>query len=161
MDAWLAIASKREVRAYAATPVPDEIVSRILDAGRLSGSSRNTQQWEFVVVESARAELAAAVYAPDNVLGATLVVAIVGGAFGMDVGRCAQNMMLAAWNDGVGSCPNGVADADAATRICGGEVKAILSFGYPEKPRDPQSRTAEEWSAKANRKSLDELVRRV
>ena len=161
MDAWLAIASKREVRAYAGTPVPDEIVSRILDAGRLSGSSRNTQQWEFVVVESARAELAAAVYAPDNVLGATLVVAIVGGAFGMDVGRCAQNMMLAAWNDGVGSCPNGVADADAATRICGGEVKAILSFGYPEKPRDPQSRTAEEWSAKANRKPLDELVRKV
>ena len=161
MDAWLAIASKREVRAYAATPIPDEIVTRILDAGRLSGSSRNTQQWEFVVVESARAELAAAVYAPDNVLGATLVVAIVGSAFGMDVGRCAQNMMLAAWNDGVGSCPNGVADAEAATRICGGEVKAILSFGYPEKPRDPQSRTAEEWSAKANRKSLDELVRRV
>ena len=161
MDAWLAIASKREVRAYAATPIPDEIVSRILDAGRLAGSSRNTQQWEFVVVESARAELAAAVYAPDNVLGATLVVAIVGGAFGMDVGRCAQNMMLAAWNDDVGSCPNGVADAEAATRICGGEVKAILSFGYPEKPRDPQSRTAEEWSAKANRKSLDELVRRV
>ena len=161
MDAWLAVASKREVRAYADTPIPDEIVTRILDAGRLSGSSRNTQQWEFVVVESARAELAAAVYAPDNVLGATLVVAIVGGAGGMDVGRCAQNMMLAAWNDGVGSCPNGVADADAATRICGGEVKAILSFGYPEKPRDPQSRTAEEWSAKANRKSLDELVRRV
>ena len=161
MDTWLAVASKREVRAYADTPIPDEIVSRILDAGRLAGSSRNTQQWEFVVVESARAELAAAVYAPDNVLGATLVVAIVGGAFGMDVGRCAQNMMLAAWNDGVGSCPNGVADADAATRICGGEVKAILSFGYPEKPRDPQSRTAEDWSAKANRKSLDELVRRV
>ncbi len=161
MDAWLAIASKREVRAYADTPIPDEIVNRILDAGRLAGSSRNTQLWEFVVVESAREELADAVYAPGNVLGATLVVAIVGGAFGMDVGRCAQNMMLAAWNDGVGSCPNGVADAEAAARICGGEVKAILSFGYPEKPRDPQSRTVEEWSAKANRKSLDELVRRV
>lgn len=161
MDAWLAIASKREVRAYADTPIPDEIVTRILDAGRLSGSSRNTQLWEFVVVESARAELAAAVYAPDNVLGATLVVAIVGGAFGMDVGRCAQNMMLAAWNDGVGSCPNGVADAEAAARICGGEVKAILSFGYPEKPRDPQSRSAEEWSAKAKRKPLAELVRKA
>ena len=161
MDAWLAIASKREVRAYADTPVPDEIVNRILDAGRLAGSSRNTQLWEFVIVESAREELADAVYAPGNVLGATLVVAIVGGAFGMDVGRCAQNMMLAAWNDGVGSCPNGVKDAEAAARICGGEVKAILSFGYPEKPRDPQSRTVEEWSAKANRKSLDELVRRT
>jgi hypothetical protein len=35
----------------------------------------------------------------------------------------------------------------------------VLSFGYPEKPRDPQSRTAEEWSARANRKPFDEVVR--
>ena len=161
MDTWLAIASKRDVREYADTPVPEDVVTRILDAGRLSGSSRNTQQWEFVVVETARAELADAVYAPANVLGATLVVAIVGAAGGMDVGRCAQNMMLAAGNDGVASCPNGIKDPDAAARVCGGDVKSILSFGYPAKPRDPQSRSAEEWSAKANRKPLEELVRRV
>ena len=161
MDTWLAIASKRDVREYADTPVPEDVVTGILDAGRLSGSSRNTQQWEFVVVETARAELADAVYAPANVLGATLVVAIVGAAGGMDVGRCAQNMMLAAGNDGVASCPNGIKDPDAAARVCGGDVKSILSFGYPAKPRDPQSRSAEEWSAKANRKPLDELVRRV
>jgi nitroreductase len=161
VDAWLAIASKRDVREYADRPVPDEVVTRILDAGRLSGSSRNTQLWEFVVVEGARTELADAVFAPGNVLGATLVVGIVGGAGGMDVGRCAQNMMLAAWNDGVASCPNGIKDAEAAARVCGGEVKSVLSFGYPAKARDPQSRSAEEWSAKANRKSLDELVRRV
>ena len=160
MDTYLAIASRREVREYTDAPIPDDVVHRILDAGRLAGSSRNSQQWEFVVVSDKEA-MAAAVYAPGNVLGATLVVAIAGSAFPFDKGRAAQNMMLAAWNDGVGSCPNGVADADAATRICGGEVKAILSFGYPEKPRDPQSRTADEWSAKANRKSLDELVRRV
>ena len=161
MDAWLAIASKRDVREYARTPVPEDVVKRILDAGRLSGSSRNTQLWEFVVVETAQTELSDAVFAPGNVLGATLVVAIVGEAGGMDVGRCAQNMMLAAWNDGVASCPNGIKDAETAARICGGEVKSILSFGYPAKPRDPQSRSAEEWSAKANRKPLDELVRRV
>jgi hypothetical protein len=40
-------------------------------------------------------------------------------------------------------------------------VKTILSFGYPANPRDPQSRSAEEWSARAKRKPLDELVRRV
>ena len=68
-------------------------------------------------------------------------------------------MMLAAWNDGVASCPNGIKDPDAAARICGGDVKSILSFGYPAKPR--ASRSAEEWSATANRKPLDELVRRV
>lgn len=161
MDAWLAIASKRDVREYAETPVPENVVTRILDAGRLAGSSRNTQLWEFVVVESAQADLADAVYAPGNVLGATLVVAIVGEAGGMDVGRCAQNMMLAAWNEGVVSCPNGISDPETAARICGGEVKAILSLGYPAKPRDPESRSAEEWSAKAKRRPLDELVRRV
>jgi nitroreductase len=161
VDARLAIASKRDVREYADTPVPDDIVTRILDAGRLSGSARNRQQWEFVLVETKREALADAVYAPQNVLGAKLVVAIVGAAGGLDVGRCMQNMMLAAWNEGVASCPNGLKDPDAAAKLCGGEVKTILSFGYPAKPRDPESRSADDWSARANRKPLAELVRRV
>ena len=161
MDTYLAIASKRDERAYADTPVPPEVERRILDAGRVSGSSQNTQKWEFVVVADGQQELAEAVYAPQNVRFAALVVAIVGDAGGLDVGRCMQNMMLAAWNDGVVSCPNGVKEPDVAERICGGAVKAIVSFGYPASPRDPQSRSAEEWSARAKRKSLDELVRRV
>jgi nitroreductase len=161
VDTRLAIASKRDVRQYADTPVPDDVVTRILDAGRVSGSSRNTQRWEFVVVANARDALADAVYAPQNVRGAQLVVAIVGEAGSMDVGRCAQNMMLAAWNEGVVSCPNGIKDPEVAAHICGGEVKTILSFGYPANPRDPESRSADEWSAKANRTPLDELVRRV
>jgi nitroreductase len=162
MDTYLAIASKRDERAYADTPVPPEVERRILDAGRLSGSSRNTQLWEFVVVGgAAQQRLAELVFAPDNVRGAALVVAVVGEARPLDVGRCVQNMMLAAWNDGVVSCPNGVRDADAAAEICGGEVKAILSLGYPARPRDPSARVADEWSARAKRKPLDELVRRV
>ena len=159
MDTYLAIASKREVRDYAETPVPADVRDRILDAGRLSGSSRNRQMWEFVVVGGAQERLAETVYAPENVRTATLVVAIVGEAGGFDVGRCAQNMMLAATELGVGSCPNGIRDPDAAAEICGGEVKAVISFGYPAKPR--RERSAEEWSAGANRKSLDELVREV
>jgi hypothetical protein len=70
-------------------------------------------------------------------------------------------MMLAAWDRGVVSCPNGIRDQDAAAAICGGEVRMILSFGYPAKPRDPSSRSAEEWSGRAKRRPLDELVRRA
>jgi nitroreductase len=161
VDTFLAIASKRDLRAYADTPVPEEVVDRILDAGRVSGSSRNGQRWEFVLVESAKAQLAEAVYAPANVQTAALVVAIVGDAGGFDVGRCSQNMMLAAWEAGVVSCPNGVRDPDRAAELCGGEVKTILSFGYPARRRDPAARTAAEWSARAKRKPLDELVRRI
>jgi nitroreductase len=158
VDAYLAIASRREVREYTDAPIPDEIVHRILDAGRLAGSSRNSQQWEFVVVSDKEA-LADAVYVPGNVLGATLVVAIAGSAFPFDKARAAQNMMLAAWNDGVGSCPNGISDAEAAERIAGVPVGIVLTFGYPAKPRDPNSRSAEQWSTGAKRKPFDEVVR--
>ena len=162
MDPYLAIASKRDERAYADTPIPDEVRDRILDSGRLTGSSKNRQRWEFVVVSGGeQARLAEAVYAPENVASAALVVAIVGEASSFDAGRCVQNMMLGAWGDGVVSCPNGIRDADAAAAICGGEVRAILSFGYPARPHDPNGRSAEEWSARANRKPLSELVREL
>jgi nitroreductase len=162
VDTYLAIASKRDERAYAPTPIPEDVRRRILDAGRLSGSSRNSQRWEFVVVAGDdRQHLAETVYAPDNVRSAALVVAIVGDARPFDVGRCTQNMMLAAWNEGVASCPNGVRDPDAAAAVCGGDVKAVISLGYPARPRDPSRRSAEEWSERANRTPLDELTRRI
>jgi nitroreductase len=162
VDPYLAIASKRDERLYADAPISADVRGRVLDAGRLSGSSKNRQRWEFVVVSGdAKDRLAEAVYAPENLRTAALVIAIVGEASGFDAGRCAQNMMLAAWGDGVVSCPNGVRDADAAAASCGGEVRAILSFGYPARPREVAGRSAEEWSARANRKSLDELVREL
>ena len=161
MDTFLAIASKRDQRSYADRPVPPEIVERILDAGRLSGNSQNRQAWRFVVVEDAeqRERLAQAVYLPSNVRGAALVVGITGRAY--DAGRCSQNMMLAAWNEGVTSCPNGVRDAAAAADALGleeGELAIVLSLGYPARPRDPEARTAEAWSARIKRKPLAELV---
>jgi nitroreductase len=159
VDAYTAIASKRDERRYAERAIPDELVTRILDAGRLSGSSTNKQDWEFVVV-SDREAFAEVVWAPDNVRTASLVVAIVcPRAF--DVGRAAQNMMLAAWGDGIVSCPNGVRDAEAAERLIGAAPVIVLSFGYPARPRDPDSRTAEDWSRRANRKPLEEVVRSV
>jgi nitroreductase len=161
VDVYLAVASKRDQRDYADTPIPEDLVRRILDAGRLSGSSRNSQRWEFVVVETAQQQLADTVWERRNVLGAKLVVAICGEPQDRDVGRCAQNMMLCAWGEGVTSCPNGIRDPEAAARICGAEVKLVLTFGYPARPRNPESRPAEEWSARANRKPLTELVRRV
>jgi nitroreductase len=85
-------------------------------------------------------------------------VAILGTA-GLDTGRALQNMVLVAWNEGVVSCPNGMPDpAETAKALGVDEVAIVLSFGWPETPRDPERRNAEEWSARANRKPLDELV---
>ena len=163
MDTFLAITSKRDTRRYGDRPIPADVQNRIFEAGRLAGSARNRQPWRFVVVESAarRAQLAEAVYEPTNVLGAQLVVAIVGSS-GLDGGRCLQNMMLAAWNDGVGSCPNGFRDEEAARGLLDArpdqELLIGISFGYPASLRRPERRPAEAWLARARRLPLEEVV---
>lgn len=171
MDTFLTIASRREVRRYSERPILPESVQRILEAGRVSGSSANKQQWRFFVVDSAdkQERLADLVYASGNVSGAKLIVVIAmpagsGRAF-YDVGRVSQNMMLAAWNEGIGSCPNGTPDPDAVRDLLGldasEEPGIILTFGYPARPVDPASRSPEEWIARANRKPFDEVVKTV
>jgi nitroreductase len=162
MDAYLAIVSKREVRSYADRPLPEDAVRRILEAGRLAGSSRNRQQRRFVVLRD-REAVAAAVFNPANVRGAALVVAIVvagKGPLALDAGRAAQNMMLAAHSEGIGSCPNGTADAEAMARAAGladGEqVATVITFGYPR--RRARERTADEWIARADRKPFEDVV---
>ena len=171
MDAYLAVASKREVREYAPRGIEPDVERRILEAGRVAGSSKNRQTRRFVVVrdEGVREEVASCVYAANNVRGAALVVAIVVGRKGptaFDAGRAAQNMMLAGCNDGVGSCPNGIAEADRLREALGhGEdeqVATVLTFGYPAKPRrDPQSLSAEEWVRRADRKPYEEIVKEI
>jgi len=170
VDTFLAIASRRDERRYEAEPLAEDVVRRILDAGRLAGSAANRQPWTFVLPEGReRVEaLARTVFAPDNVLAAGLVVAVVvsgRGPVSFDAGRAAQNMLLAAWNEGLASCPNGLADregAHAALELGEEETPVIvLTFGRPQKPRDPRSRSAEEWSARANRRALDDAVRRL
>ena len=170
MDTFLAITSRRDERRYGPDPLPEDVVTRILDAGRLAGSASNRQPWTFVLPESrARVEaLASAVYAPGNVLRAGLVVAVVvagKGPVSFDAGRATQNMLLAAWNEGLSSCPNGLADRDAAhaaLSLAEDETPVIvLTFGVPERGRDPLARKAEEWSARANRRPLDDVVRRL
>jgi nitroreductase len=167
MDTYLAIASKREVRQYADRPLTDDAVRRILDAGRVAGSSQNRQNRRFVAIRDRdlRERLAPCVYTPTNVLGAALAVAIViagKGPTAFDAGRAGQNMMLAAWNEGIGSSPNGIADAELLAEVLGhGEderVAIVVTFGYPAKPSDPTRRTTEEWIERADRRPFDEIV---
>ena len=169
MDTNLAVASKRDWRSYADRPVPGDVQQQILDAGRLAGSAMNVQPWRFVVVESdeAKQRVAETVYAGDNVSSSAFSVAIAteGGGYPVDVGRAMQNMFLVAWNEGVVSCPNGMADQGAAAQALGLDdgwlPVSIPSFGYPKRDLPPESKSAEEWSAQANRKPLDELIRRI
>jgi nitroreductase len=168
VDTLLAIASRRDERRTLSGPLPRELVLQLLDAGRLSGSSRNAQPWTFAVPTSqARIEqLADAVHVPDNVLHAGLTVAVLVRGKGpvlFDAGRAAQSMLLAAWAAGLASCPNGISDPGLARKaLDAAEDESpviVLTFGLPERPRDPERHTVAEWSARANRKPLDDVVR--
>lgn len=159
MDAHVCIRSKRDSRSYAAREVPEEALQRILRAGRMAGSSKNTQPWRFIVLRDPerKAAVAACGQFAQHVPAAPLVIAVVltpgGGEF--DAGRAAQNMMLAAWGDGITSCPVAMHDRDCAARELGlpdgHRVAIVVSFGYPESETSRHRGVA--------RTALSELVR--
>ena len=76
--------SKRDTRRYAERAISEAVVRRVLEAGRLAGSSRNRQLWRFVIVAdpALRGRLAGLVYVAGNVRDASLVSAIVTRAAG-------------------------------------------------------------------------------
>jgi nitroreductase len=106
----------------------------------MAGSSKNTQPWRFVVLRDAgrKQEIAGCGQFAGHVPAAPLAIAIVlapgGGPF--DAGRAAQNMMLAAWAEGITSCPVAMHDQECASRTLGlpvdHRVAMLISFGYPE-----------------------------
>jgi nitroreductase len=138
------IVSKRAVRRFKDDPLPDELVREIVNAGRLAGSSKNTQPWRFIAVTDRAVlnDLARAGRYADHLAGAALGVVIVqpvpspSGTPDYDFGRATQNMMLAAWARGVGSCVARLHDPAKAARALGVpedgyRVDWAISFGYP------------------------------
>jgi nitroreductase len=160
MDAYTCILSKRDTRAYEDRPIPEESLRRILQAGRMSGSAKNVQPWRFVVLQDApkKRELATCGQFAQHIASAPVVVAIVLPQDGreFDAGRCAQNMALTAWADGIASCPVTMHDGDCALRVLGipdgYRVSIVLAFGYPP-PSGPRRKGTP-------RIPLEELVHR-
>jgi Nitroreductase len=169
-DVWDAIRAKRMVRAFADRALAPEYLARIVDAGRHAGSSKNMQRWDFVVVEDRERLRALAAVGPfaGHIAGAAAAVGLVTPdptlpkaslSLVWDAGLAAENMMLAAWELGIGSCPATVYEQSIARGILGYPADRwcgyILSFGYPADPDDltrpPRA---------GGRRSLDEVTHR-
>jgi len=168
MDTWQAIDTTRAIRKFTDKPLASEHLDRILNAGRRAGSSKNTQQWDFIVCTD-RAHLAELALVGDyagHLAGAAAAVALVTPdpataeaplSVMWDLGRAAQNMTLAAWELGIGSVPATVYHQDLVKRLLGlpddRHCEFLLSFGYPEKPE------ALTWAKRAGgRKPLEAIV---
>lgn len=140
MDTFEAIRTMRCVRDFEARQVPDALIMRILNAGRLSGSSKNTQPWQFILIKDRNIllELSKCGDYAAHLTRADFAIAIITTKTkraDYDAGRCSQNMMLAAWNEGIGSCIASMHREDDAKRVLGVPeeftLQQVISFGYP------------------------------
>jgi nitroreductase len=143
MDVFEAIRTLLAVRGYQDKPVPDAVVRRIVEAGRLTGSGMNGQPWHFIVVRDRETlrRLGALASSGRYVAQAPLaiVVATEKSRFAVsDASRAIQSMLLTAWADGVGSNWVGFGGLDSTKALleipANLDVLAILPFGYPARP---------------------------
>jgi nitroreductase len=169
MDTWTAISTKRAIRKFADRPLDEDHLTRILDAGRHAHSSKNTQRWTFVVVRDrdrlkqlskvgpwaghlAQAAVGIALITPTRDDGDDPPSVM------FDLGQAASQMMLAAWDLGVGTCPVTAYEPDLAAQILGlpdgQRCRYLISVGYPARPQDLTRQPKA-----GGRKELDEVVR--
>lgn len=143
METYRTIVTKRDTRGFLEREVPEDAQRRILQAGRMAGSSKNSQPCRFIVLrdQGVKEEFAKcgdfAAWLPQAPFA--VVIAVIGGTRAeFDAGRAAQNMMLAAWAEGIGSCPISLHRQDCAVETLGlppdARVPIALGFGYRAKP---------------------------
>jgi nitroreductase len=158
MDFFEAVRTVLAVRQYQDTPVPPEVVRRIVEAGHLTGSAKNAQPWHFVVVEDRVMLVQFGALARSGAYIAqaplAIVVVIEKTPFAVsDASRAIQSMLLTAWSDGVGSNWVGLQGLTEVKALLGIpdelDLLAILPFGYPaqsigrgKKRRKPLSEVA-------------------
>jgi len=134
------------VRQFKDTPLPEEAVLAIINAGRRSQSSKNTQPWQFIAVRDrhtlnalsqmgnyaghlAGAGLGVVILTPDPAQRFSIM---------FDAGQAAAYMQLAAWELGIGSCLATIYEPEKARHLLGFpedlHVRIAISFGYPLDP---------------------------
>lgn len=158
------IKGRRSVRSFRSESIPEEHLRTILEAAVWAPSGSNAQPWEFVVVRSKSTIDKVKLFSP-GLFGSPDAVVVLcvnrervkrSGKSGdsvalMDVAMAAQNMMLAAYSLGIGSCPiasfNKVAVKELLDIPAHVDPVLMVSFGYPER-----------WPEPPKRRPLDEVV---
>ncbi len=168
METWDAIRARRNVRVYTEQPIAAPDLDRILEAGRRSPSSQNSQPWDFVVVTKREQlqELSKVWRGAHHVAISVATVALVAPVRGeetqrlsvqYDLGQATMSMMLAAADLGIGSGHSAVSEQDLARKLLGYPEDRfcayLIAFGYPaDRPLRP--------IRNPNRRPFDDVVHR-
>ncbi|HEX3034474.1 MAG TPA: nitroreductase family protein [Thermodesulfobacteriota bacterium] len=142
MDTFDCIRKRRDIRSFLDKDVPDDVIKKIVEAGRLAPSAMNLQPWHFVVVKDKGTlkDLGKFCTSGRFIVGASFAVVVVTDPSNrwheIDGTRAVQNMSLAAWNEGVGTCWIGAIEREKVKEMLNIprnlHILTILPFGYPE-----------------------------
>jgi len=158
LDTFTAIRTRREIREFLDKPIPEESLRKILEAGRLAPSSKNSQPWQFVVIRNKETlnKIASLTPTGSHIAKAPLAIAtLMDGAKlpEIDGTRAIQSMVLAAWDLGIGTCWVTNFYEDAVKDILGApqrmKLVTVMPFGYPKEPKTNRPKI---------RKPLEEIV---
>ena len=141
MDVFEAIEGRRSIRKYQGRSIPDDQLRKILEAGRLAPSAANRQPWHAIVVQDPemRRSCAIACNKCDYVADCAALVVCAGDPsdsyYCVDAGIVLENMALAAWALGIGSCYIGYFDEAILKSLLhippDLKIVACLALGYP------------------------------
>lgn len=161
MDVFDAVRTVLAVRRYQERPIPEDLIGRIVEAGRLTASGSNGQPWHFVVVTQRETlqRLGRAVTSGSYVAEAPVAIVVAverESRFAVsDASRAIQSMVLTAWDAGIGSNWTGFTGMDQVRSILDipdeYDAIAVLPFGYPAEERH---------AGRKNRRSLSEVASR-
>ncbi len=138
----------RAVRRSSPEPIPDDVLADILRVARWTGSSKNDQPWEFILVRDREqlGRLATTGEYAGHLAGATVAIAFITrdgspearASDLYDLGHATQNMMLVALELGIGSVHAAVWEPERARDILelpeGRRCDFLISLGYPATP---------------------------
>jgi len=166
MDLMEAIRTRRSIRTYKPTPIPEDALKEVLNAARLAPSADNAQPWKMVVVrdEQTKLKLAAASNGQKFIAQAPVVVVAcglageaypsVGGYMSsevIDVSIALDHLILAAHERGLGTCWIAAFKEEKVRALLGipedVKVVALTPLGYPDE--NPE---------RTPRKNIEELV---
>ena len=165
MELYEVVRRRKSVRSFKTTPVPDDVLERVLDAARLAPSARNDQEWRYVILRNRDSIRRVSKAASDHRFIDEAPVLIVccaetdrrlmscgHYAYAIDAAISIDHLTLAATAEGLGTCWIGGFNPSAVRPILGIpdsiEIVELLPLGYP----------MDDSIVEKNRKSLEEIV---
>ena len=168
MEFYEVVRTRRSIRAYKPDPIPEDVLSRVLEAVRIAPSGSNRQPWKFIVVRDEKLNQRLAAACRNQGFIAEAPVAIVACGYDIDYNRgeymgdmsmlvdisiAFTHLIIAARAEGLGTCWIGAFDNEEIKELLdipeGVNVVAVTPLGYPKD---------DGFAEPGPRKSLNEIV---